>query len=1134
MKLHSVVLALAMSMVIALGVVPVPNTGQPRAVAQEGVSTTPRDGSSPERAAASCWAIKQENPRSQDGRYWLLAPNMDAPQEFFCDQTMDGGGWVMIGRGREGWDTYPQGQGDPASLTRRDRTPEDFAPVQLPEDTINGLLSGRDVKSLPEGFRVVRATRTSGGPWQNVDIIPDRMGEWTWALPTEETGRFRINNSGWRATGVMDRAFGQNNGTGAVDLLMSPARNYQGGFGFGYTVRGNTSPTNYLWSANGRSALPYSEVYLRPQIANDDAGFRAVPDTGTQVQEQRALVSNYSAPTDWGVTGNLNGRTAEGNSPAQAFAQIGDTIFVGGNFTHATQRSTRSDVPRTGLAAFDKDTGELRHEFNVKLDDQVKALLAMPNGKLLVGGEFTTVNGKPRVGTVLLDPVTGAVDESWSLEITSRLSNGIISVRSFSLTDEFVYIGGAFTHLQDGNQNWVYARSAARVSHSGIPDRSWNPEFNGSVIDIDTSDDGQRFYAGGYFTQSIKHPTHKAAILSTAPGAAPVDPNWQFVGSDKDSNNFQQAVEDNGGLIFFGGSQHSLFGYDSATLERRSGSVTRRNGGDFQAIAGNGDITYAGCHCFDSTYEGAYTWPAMNSDWSRVDNIQAFGAWDSQTGEQLGEFSPYMLNSKNAGAWALFLDSDGALWAGGDFTGSRTSQTRAQWNGGFVKYPLRDAVAPATPTGASAQGVTQEGAVLGWNSVGDADHYEILRDDRVIATTKETVMTAPLGGENRFFIRAVDASGNRSASTPVLDVGVGTEPVVESAVLIPNGAQWFYSYNAGVPDENWTQPEADYSTWQRGAAPLGYGSADVATEFAPPAPATRPRVAWFAHQFEVPDPTQFAEVSLSYIADDGAVVYVNGQEVHRARMSDGPVTAMTYANQAISASQAAHNREVVAIPSYLLQPGINTVAVESHLNYRSSPSLTFDASLVVTDFGEAPQPPARPIDLVEFGEQWAMWSHPEAPSEQWTTAEPLDEWRSVTAPVGWGHQDLATELAEPAASRPIVRYFVRDFDVDAAQLPDDENATVRITLRADDGAVLYLNGEELGRKRIDEGPVFHNTYANSAINAAGAVNDLLVVDIPVSALNDGTNRLAVSTHVNYRSTPSASFDLHAQVIPNEA
>ena len=54
--------------------------------------------------------IKQNNPRSSDGTYWLQTATMDAPGQFFCDQTTDGGGWVMIGRGREGWETWSQGR----------------------------------------------------------------------------------------------------------------------------------------------------------------------------------------------------------------------------------------------------------------------------------------------------------------------------------------------------------------------------------------------------------------------------------------------------------------------------------------------------------------------------------------------------------------------------------------------------------------------------------------------------------------------------------------------------------------------------------------------------------------------------------------------------------------------------------------------------------------------------------------------------------------------------------------------------------------------------------------------------------------------------------------------------------------
>ena len=49
------------------------------------------DGLSEATAAASCWEIKQNNPRSSDGTYWLQTATMDAPGQFFCDQTTDGG-----------------------------------------------------------------------------------------------------------------------------------------------------------------------------------------------------------------------------------------------------------------------------------------------------------------------------------------------------------------------------------------------------------------------------------------------------------------------------------------------------------------------------------------------------------------------------------------------------------------------------------------------------------------------------------------------------------------------------------------------------------------------------------------------------------------------------------------------------------------------------------------------------------------------------------------------------------------------------------------------------------------------------------------------------------------------------------
>ena len=44
--------------------------------------TVLHDGLSAATAAASCWDIKQRDPNSQSGTYWLQTPAMDAPAQF--------------------------------------------------------------------------------------------------------------------------------------------------------------------------------------------------------------------------------------------------------------------------------------------------------------------------------------------------------------------------------------------------------------------------------------------------------------------------------------------------------------------------------------------------------------------------------------------------------------------------------------------------------------------------------------------------------------------------------------------------------------------------------------------------------------------------------------------------------------------------------------------------------------------------------------------------------------------------------------------------------------------------------------------------------------------------------------------
>ena len=129
---------------------------------------TSHDGTSSDKAAASCYEVKQVNPNAKSGAYWLYTPQMSAPQQFYCDQETDGGGWVMVGRGREGWTESYGGVGNADQLHKNPTGSAAFKPVQLSSNTVDALLNGTKPQDLPDGMRLRRAYDPSGTQWQEV------------------------------------------------------------------------------------------------------------------------------------------------------------------------------------------------------------------------------------------------------------------------------------------------------------------------------------------------------------------------------------------------------------------------------------------------------------------------------------------------------------------------------------------------------------------------------------------------------------------------------------------------------------------------------------------------------------------------------------------------------------------------------------------------------------------------------------------------------------------------------------------------------------------------------------------------------------------------------------------------------
>jgi hypothetical protein len=165
---------------------------------------------------------------------------------------------------------------------------------------------------------------------------------------------------------------------------------------------------------------------------------------------------------------------------------------------------------------------------------------------------------------------------------------------------------------------------------------------------------------------------------------------------------------------------------------------------------------------------------ANPNGFTRADEITYIGAYDATTLEHIPEFQPIFGTIDGWGAWDLMEDTNGCMWFGGDVRqGSWFAGTGYQWLGGFGKLCPREVSPPSVPTGLTAR---RSGAdvTLAWGaSLDDVGtvRYEVLRDGRVIGTpTGRTFRDPAVAGPASYAVRAIDAAGNRSASTPPMAV----------------------------------------------------------------------------------------------------------------------------------------------------------------------------------------------------------------------------------------------------------------------------------------------------------------------------------------------------------------------------
>jgi len=164
----------------------------------------------------------------------------------------------------------------------------------------------------------------------------------------------------------------------------------------------------------------------------------------------------------------------------------GGKILIGGNFP------SYNGSPRYNVAQLNGD-GSLDTMFNPGLgtDGTVWSLAVQTNGQVLIGGEFTTVNGYARSHIARLNP-DGSLDQGF--DPGTNGPNGTVNAIAVA-ADGSCYIGGDFSAV-----GGLSRRSVALLQTNGVVSTNFNPIVgaDGPVFTMGLQPDGKLLIGGAF------------------------------------------------------------------------------------------------------------------------------------------------------------------------------------------------------------------------------------------------------------------------------------------------------------------------------------------------------------------------------------------------------------------------------------------------------------------------------------------------------------------------------------------------------------------------------------------------------------------------------------------------------------
>ncbi len=331
-------------------------------------------------------------------------------------------------------------------------------------------------------------------------------------------------------------------------------------------------------------------------------------------------------------------------------------VVIGGLFT------TYDDLPRRRVAQLNPDgsvdatfnpgTGVLAPDGTTNNVQDVRAVAAQADGKILIGGFFTGYNGTPVKSLARINP-NGSLDATFNAGNVGLSANGTVE-EIIVQGDGRIVIAG---YLE--SYNGIARNNVARLNADGTLDRTFNegiaPGTNGPVSALALQSDGKLIIAGSF--QNVRGTPRNRVARLDAEGRldATFDP-----GTGADQQIFGVAVQSDG-KILLGGFFSSFNGVARNAIARlnANGSLDTT----FDPGVGPDGVVYQVAVQFDGKILLAGAFNSVNGVANRaaLARLNANGTDDTS-------FAAGLTPGSSADVRGLALQVDGKIIIGGLFT----------------------------------------------------------------------------------------------------------------------------------------------------------------------------------------------------------------------------------------------------------------------------------------------------------------------------------------------------------------------------------------------------------------------------------------------------------------------------------